>query len=173
MNTDLYLMRRGNMSKFSLDSYSGKVTDVMGKVESSRGELEKLKETKEKLLEAGTEVQSLDIDESIQGVIMDSINENLESVSEQAKELSSDIGQDISELEGMREETQEEMDKTHTAYEKVGDIKGALDALGFGGALNGPLSELSGQAAQLANLNETIIEAQREAEQLSQEFDSL
>jgi len=161
------------MSKFNLDSYVGKVTDIRGKVESSRSELDKLKETKEKLLEAGTEVQSLDIDESIQSAIMDSINQNLESVSDQAKELSSDIGEGISELEGMREETQEEIEKNHTAFDKVGDIKGALDAIGFGGALDGPMSELVGQGAQLENLNETIIEAQQEAEQLSQELDSL
>ena len=161
------------MSNFSLDSYAGKVSDIRGKVESSRSEVDKLKEKKERLLEAGTEVQGLDIDESVQSVIMDSINQNLESVSDQAKEKSSEIGEGISELEGMREETQDELDRTHAAYDKVGDIKGALEAIGFGGALDGPLSELSGQEAQLANLNETIIEAQQEAEQLSQELDSL
>ncbi|MBP3885998.1 MAG: hypothetical protein J6D54_13815 [Olsenella sp.] len=151
---------------YSIKETRGKISDIKGRLEDKRAETEKLEENRQALLDAGTDVQGSDIDEDAQQTIMDLINQALEDNSDKAQEVSDEIGQDLSELEGMQQDTQQSLESNQQERGKVEQKKSLLDRVGLGGSLDGALGEFDDNRADLEDVRQELTDTSQEADEL-------
>lgn len=155
------------MAGFRIEDKKNKVSDIKKNIETKKGELEQLEKHKQELLDAGTDMQGSEIDDDSQATIMELINEALEDNAEKGKELSSEMNSDLESIEGMKQETQESVKSNESQRKSIESKKALLDKFGIGGKLESAISELDANRGQLDNLNDSLIETEKELSNVS------
>ena len=147
--------------------------DIKQNIENKRGEASQLEEQKQKLLDAGMEVQDSDLDEDVQQALMDLINQALEDNSEKAEEISSEMNADVSDIEEMKQETQDSMASNRAQRASIEQKKSLLDRFGIGSSLDAALSELDDNQTNLEGFMDSLIETGKELDDLASRFSSI
>lgn len=154
----------------SLESRKSRLNEVGSKIEEKSTRLSQLESAKVAAREARQQIEGLDLDDEAKNQAIAETNEAYESVSNEAKEVSDKIGDDLKELEELRQETS-------TSLEAAEQAKNAEDNLVSACAENGIIvprekgldSNISGNQELL---NE-IIEKMQKAETISTRLDTL
>ena len=155
---------------YSIDRSRGKVSDIKQSIENKRGEASRLEEQKQALLDAGTEIQDSDLDEAVQQTLMDQINQALEDNSEKADELSDEMSSDFSDIEDMKQETQDSMASNRAQRGSIEQKKSLLDRFGIGASLDTALAELDDNQVDLDEFMDSLIETGKELDDLARRF---
>ena len=155
------------MAGFRIDDKRNKVSDIKKNIETKKGELEQLENHKQELLDAGTDMQGSEIDEDVQATLMELINGALEDNAEKGRELSNEMNSDLDSLEDMKQETQESVKSNESQRKSLESKKALLDKFGIGGKLEGAISELDTNMGQLEDLNDSLIETEKELSDVS------
>ena len=158
---------------YNLEKTKGKINEIKRNVESKKGELSDLEKNKQALLDAEISVQGADLDEKVQKTVMDAINNALEANAEKGQELSTEMNEDMSTLENMKQETQESLESSKSEKGKLEQKKALLDKLGLGQHLEQGISDLDDNQRELSGINEALIEAQREISETSTKLELL
>lgn len=158
---------------YSVEKTKGKINEIKKNVESKKGELSDLEKNKQALLDAEISVQGADLDEKVQKTVMDAINNALEANAERGQELSTEMNEDMSTLEDMKQETQESLESSKSEKGKLEQKKALLDKLGLGQHLEQGISDLDDNQRELSGINEELIEAQREISETSTKLELL
>ena len=158
---------------YNVEKTKGKINEIKRNVESKKGELSDLEKNKQALLDAEISVQGADLDEKVQKTVMDAINNALEVNAEKGQELSTEMNEDMSTLENMKQETQESLESSKSEKGKLEQKKALLDKLGLGQHLEQGISDLDDNQRELSGINEELIEAQREISETSTKLELL
>lgn len=158
---------------YSIDRSRGKVSDIKQDIERKRGELAQFEEQKSSLLDAGREVLDSDLDERTQRVLMNEVNQALEANSEKAEEVGREMEGDIAEIEDEKQEAQASLDSNAVQRSRMEQRKALLDRFGIGSSMDGALSELDDNRADLEDLQSSLIETGRELDELGRRFSTL
>lgn len=158
---------------YNVEKTKGKINEIKKNVESKKGELSDLEKNKQALLDAEISVQGADLDEKVQKTVMDAINNALEANAERGQELSTEMNEDMSTLEDMKQETQESLESSKSEKGKLEQKKALLDKLGLGQHLEQGISDLDDNQRELSGINEELIEAQREISETSTKLELL
>lgn len=145
---------------YSIEKTRSQVGDIKKRIEVKQGELAGLEQNKQALLEAGMEVQGSNLDERIQQKVMDAINIALDTNAQKGQELSSEMNEDLSALEDMKQETQESMESNAQERSSLERKKALLDKFGLGGSLDGGISDLDDNRQDLENVLQELADAQ-------------
>ena len=129
--------------------------------------------TKQELLDAGVSVQGADLDEKVQKTVMDAINNALEANAEKGQELNSELSENMSDLESLKQNTQNSLESAKSEKAKIEHKKALLDKLGLGQHLERGISDLENNQKELGDINKELIDAQREISATSTKLDLL
>ncbi|MCD7950678.1 MAG: hypothetical protein LUG12_10535 [Erysipelotrichaceae bacterium] len=161
------------MGKFNLEDTKKKISDVKGNLEGKQEELEKAKESKQALLNAGTDIQGSELDEETQRLVMEFINEAIEENSEKAKEISSEMNNDLEQIEDMKQEVDDNLIENDEQKSKLESTKGILDKFGIGDKLDGAMTELDENHEKLDETNLELNDVEKELMDLSSELQNI
>lgn len=128
---------------------------------------------KQELLDAGVSVQGADLDEKVQKTVMDAINNALEANAEKGQELNSELSENMSDLESLKQNTQNSLESAKSEKAKIEHKKALLDKLGLGQHLERGISDLENNQKELGDINKELIDAQREISATSTKLDLL
>ena len=132
-----------------------------------------LEKNKQELLDAGVSVQGADLDEKVQKTVMDAINNALEANAEKGQELNSELSENMSDLESLKQNTQNSLESAKSEKAKIEHKKALLDKLGLGQHLERGISDLENNQKELGDINKELIDAQREISATSTKLDLL
>ena len=149
---------------FNLDKNKNRVQDIKKNIEAKKGEQASLERSKEEVMQEGMEIQGSNLEEKAMQTAMEGVNMELENISDRGKELADEMKGDFSELETLREETQETMEGTDAEKKKLEKKKELLDKLGLGKGLESAINELSDSQQNLDSFAQTVTETQKELE---------
>ena len=147
---------------YSIEKTKSQVGDIKKRIETKQGELAGLEDNKQALLDAGMEVQGSNLDERTQQTVMDAINSALDANAKKGQELASEMSDDLSALEDMRQETQESMESNAQERSSLESKKNLLDKFGLGGSLDRGISELDENRQELGDVDRELIDAQKQ-----------
>lgn len=139
-----------------------KIGDINKRIEMKQGELSGLEKNKKALLDAGIEIKGANLDEHTQQAVIDAINGALDANAKKGQELSSEMNEDLSTLEDMKQETQESMDSNTEERTRLERKKSLLDKFGLGGKLDKGISDLDANRKELSNIQQELIDAQKQ-----------
>ena len=157
----------------NLENRKSQISDIKNNIESKKGDLDDLRQQKSALLEAGSEIQGSGLDDRIMNVLMDSINQSLESVEDQGRTLSAEMNADAQKLEQIREENDSEIETAASEKQMLENKKALLDRFGLGGALEQGISELVEHSASLDKIKSETIQAMQEVDKIASQLDGL
>ena len=158
---------------YNIDKTKSKISEIKKNIETKKGELSNLEKNKQELLDAGMSVQGADLDEKVQKKVMDAINNALEANAEKGQELSSELNENMSDLENMKQDTQKSLDSSKSEEAKIEQKKALLDKLGLGHSLEKGITDLEMNQKELSDLNKELIDAQREISNTSTKLNLL
>lgn len=105
--------------------------------------------------------------------VMDAINNALEANAEKGQELSSELNENMSNLEDMKQNTQNSLESSKSEEARLEQKKALLDKLGLGQHLERGISDLKNNQRKLGDINKELIEAQREISNASKKLNLL
>lgn len=95
---------------YNVEKTKNKIGEIKKNIETKKGELSNLEKNKQELLDAGVSVQGADLDEKVQKTVMDAINNALEANAEKGQELNSELSENMSDLESLKQNTQNSLE---------------------------------------------------------------
>ena len=158
---------------YNVEKTKNKIGEIKKKIETNKGELSNLEKNKQELLDAGVSVQGADLDEKVQKTVMDAINNALEANAEKGQELNSELSENMSDLESLKQNTQNSLESAKSEKAKIEHKKALLDKLGLGQHLERGISDLENNQKELGDINKELIDAQREISATSTKLDLL
>lgn len=161
------------MANRSIDKVTDMHNDVKRNLETKKSELEDLEKRKKELLDAGIAVQGSDMDEKVIQTIMGEINRSLEENSEKGEELSTEMTDDVKNLDDMKTDVQEMSKSAEDQKKKLEGKKSILDKFGLGKGIENAISEIDSNQVDLENLQNGLLESEHELNQISQKLNSL
>ena len=147
---------------YNVEKTKNKIGEIKKNIEAKNSELSNLEKNKQELLDAGMSIQGADLDEKVQKTVMDAINNALEANAEKGQELSSELDKNMSNLEDMKQNTQNSLESSKSEEARLEQKKALLDKLGLGQHLERGISDLKNNQRKLDDINKELIEAQRE-----------
>ena len=118
-------------------------------------------------------IQGADLDVKVQKTVMDAINQALEANAEKGKELSSELNENTTDLEDMKQDTQSSLESSKSEEAKLAQKKALLDKFGLGQHLERGISDLKSNRGELGDINKELIDAQREISDVSKKLNLL
>lgn len=158
---------------YNVEKTKNKIGEIKKNIEAKNSELSNLEKNKQELLDAGMSVQGADLDEKVQKTVMDAINNALEANAEKGQELSSELNENMSDLEDMKQNTQNSLESSKSEEARLEQKKALLDKLGLGQHLERGISDLKNNQRELGDINKELIEAQREISDASKKLNLL
>ena len=158
---------------YNVEKTKNKIGEIKKNIETKKGELSNLEKNKQELLAAGVSVQGADLDEKVQKTVMDAINNALEANAEKGQELNSELSENMSDLESLKQNTQNSLESAKSEKAKIEHKKALLDKLGLGQHLERGISDLENNQKELGDINKELIDAQREISATSTKLDLL
>ena len=158
---------------YNVEKTKNKIGEIKKNIEAKNSELSNLEKNKQELLDAGMSVQGADLDEKVQKTVMDAINNALEANAEKGQELSSELDKNMSNLEDMKQNTQNSLESSKSEEARLEQKKALLDKLGLGQHLERGISDLKNNQRKLDDINKELIEAQREISNASKKLNLL
>ena len=158
---------------YNVEKTKNKIGEIKKNIETKKGELSNLEKNKQELLDAGVSVQGADLDEKVQKTVMDAINNALEANAEKGQELNSELSENMSDLESLKQNTQNSLESAKSEKAKIEHKKALLDKLGLGQHLERGMSDLENNQKELGDINKELIDAQREISATSTKLDLL
>ena len=158
---------------YNVEKTKNKIVEIKKNIETKKGELSNLEKNKQELLDAGVSVQGADLDEKVQKTVMDAINNALEANAEKGQELNSELSENMSDLESLKQNTQNSLESAKSEKAKIEHKKALLDKLGLGQHLERGISDLENNQKELGDINKELIDAQREISATSTKLDLL
>ncbi len=158
---------------YNVEKTKNKIGEIKKNIETKKGELSNLEKNKQELLDAGVSVQGADLDEKVQKTVMDAINNALEANAEKGQELNSELSENMSDLESLKQNTQNSLESAKSEKAKIEHKKALLDKLGLGQHLERGISDLENNQKELGDINKELIDAQREISATSTKLDLL
>ena len=158
---------------YNVEKTKNKIGEIKKNIETKKGELSNLEKNKQELLDAGVSVQGADLDEKVQKTVMDAINNALEANAEKGQELNSELSEHMSDLESLKQNTQNSLESAKSEKAKIEHKKALLDKLGLGQHLERGISDLENNQKELGDINKELIDAQREISATSTKLDLL
>lgn len=158
---------------YNVEKTKNKIGEIKKNIEAKNSELSNLEKNKQELLDAGMSVQGADLDEKVQKTVMDAINNALEANAEKGQELSSELNENMSNLEDMKQNTQNSLESSKSEEARLEQKKALLDKLGLGQHLERGISDLKNNQRKLGDINKELIEAQREISNASKKLNLL
>ena len=158
---------------YNVEKTKNKIGEIKKNIETKKGELSNLEKNKQELLDAGVSVQGADLDEKVQKTVMDAINISLEANAEKGQELNSELSENMSDLESLKQNTQNSLESAKSEKAKIEHKKALLDKLGLGQHLERGISDLENNQKELGDINKELIDAQREISATSTKLDLL
>ena len=158
---------------YNVEKTKNKIGEIKKNIETKKGELSNLEKNKQELLDAGVSVQGADLDEKVQKTVMDAINNALEANAEKGQELNSELSENMSDLESLKQNTQNSLESAKSEKAKIEHKKALLDKLGLGQHLERGISDLENNQKELGDINKELIDAQREIRATSTKLDLL
>ena len=158
---------------YNVEKTKNKIGEIKKNIETKKGELSNLEKNKQELLDAGVSVQGADLDEKVQKTVMDAINNALEANAEKGQYLNSELSENMSDLESLKQNTQNSLESAKSEKAKIEHKKALLDKLGLGQHLERGISDLENNQKELGDINKELIDAQREISATSTKLDLL
>ena len=158
---------------YNVEKTKNKISEIKKNIETKKGELANLEKNKQELLDAGMSVQGADLDANVQKKVMDAINNALEANSEKGQEVSSELNENMSDLENMKQSTQDSLESSKSEKTKLEQKKALLDKFGLGQPLEKGISDLENNQKELSDINQELIDAQREISETSTKLNLL
>lgn len=153
------------MANFNFEKAHSRTGELRQSVENKKGIVEKLETTKKQINDARTEIEGSDISEESKEVIIEAFNEKREEISEQADQLSDELGSDLKELEDVIQEVKESQDSNQDEQKRLEQKKSLLEKLGMGAVMQESIDILKRDDSQLEDLIHAVIDARKEAEE--------
>lgn len=97
----------------------------------------------------------------------------LEANAEKGQELNSELSENMSDLESLKQNTQNSLESAKSEKAKIEHKKALLDKLGLGQHLERGISDLENNQKELGDINKELIDAQREISATSTKLDLL
>lgn len=138
---------------YNVEKTKNKIGEIKKNIETKKGELSNLEKNKQELLDAGVSVQGADLDEKVQKTVMDAINNALEANAEKGQELNSELSENMSDLESLKQNTQNSLESAKSEKAKIEHKKALLDKLGLGQHLERGISDLENNQKELGDIN--------------------
>ena len=104
---------------YNVEKTKNKIGEIKKNIETKKGELSNLEKNKQELLDAGVSVQGADLDEKVQKTVMDAINNALEANAEKGQELNSELSENMSDLESLKQNTQNSLESAKSEKAKI------------------------------------------------------
>lgn len=158
---------------YSIEKTKGQIAEVKKRIETKKDELSNLEKNKQALIDANMEVQGSDLDERTQKTVMEVINNALDANAKKGKELSSEMNNDLSSLENMRQETQESLECNEQERKSLESKRAMLDKFRLGKALEGGISDLESNRQELDDVQQELIDAQKQIADTSARLNGL
>lgn len=155
------------MAGFSIEKSKQKITDLKKEVGEKQGKLENLETSKKELLSAITELLGANISEETKEKSREALTSELGKVSDQGQALSDEIGEKTKEYETEVQEIQEVSESNEEKQKSLENKKSILSRLNMGELMDSSIRELQNEEKQLEELNQTVIDARKEAEDLA------
>ena len=158
---------------YNVEKTKNKISEIKKNIETKKGELSNLEKNKKELLNAEMSIQGADLDVKVQKTVMDAINQALEANAEKGKELSSELNENTTDLEDMKQDTQSSLESSKSEEAKLAQKKALLDKFGLGQHLERGISDLKSNQGELGDINKELIDAQREISDVSKKLNLL
>lgn len=158
---------------YNVEKTKNKISEIKKNIETKKGELSNLEKNKQELLDAEMSVQGADLDANVQKKVMDAINNALEANAEKGQEVSSELNENMSDLENMKQSTQDSLESSKSEKTKLEQKKALLDKFGLGQPLEKGISDLENNQKELSDINQELIDAQREISETSTKLNLL
>ena len=158
---------------YNVEKTKNKISEIKKNIETKKGELANLEKNKQELLDAEMSVQGADLDANVQKKVMDAINNALEANAEKGQEVSSELNENMSDLENMKQSTQDSLESSKSEKTKLEQKKALLDKFGLGQPLEKGISDLENNQKELSDINQELIDAQREISETSTKLNLL
>ena len=158
---------------YNIEKTKNKISEIKKNIETKKGELANLEKNKQELLDAEMSVQGADLDANVQKKVMDAINNALEANAEKGQEVSSELNENMSDLENMKQSTQDSLESSKSEKTKLEQKKALLDKFGLGQPLEKGISDLENNQKELSDINQELIDAQREISETSTKLNLL
>lgn len=155
---------------YSVEKTKNKIGEIKKNIETKKGELSNLEKNKQELLEAGMSIQGADLDAKVQKTVMDAINNALEANAEKGQELNNELNENMSDLEDMKQNTQNSLESSKSEKTKLEQKKAMLDKIGGGRFLEKGISDLESNQKELGDINKELTNAQREISNTAQKL---
>lgn len=161
------------MGNHSIDRVKEKQNDIKRNIEQKKDELNQLEQRKQSLLDSGTNIQNSDMDDETIKVVMELINQELEENSEMGKELSNEMQNDLSFLTEMKYEVNEMKESTEKNLNNLEQKKSILDKFKRANNIDSAISEMEDSKVQLDELNNNLIDTEKDLTETSQRLGML
>lgn len=158
---------------YNVEKTKKKISEIKKNIETKKGELSNLEKNKKELLNAEMSVQGADLDVRVQKTVMDAINKALEANAEKGQELSSELNENTTDLENMKQDTQSSLESSKSEEAKLEQKKALLDKFGLGQHIERGISDLKSNQSELGDINKELIDAQREISDVSKKLNLL
>lgn len=152
---------------YNVEKTKNKISEINSNIETKKGELCNLEKNRQELLDAEMSVQGADLDEKVQKTVMDAISRALEANAEKGQEISTELNENMSDLEDLKQSTQNSLESSKSEEAKLEQKKAILDKLGLGKNLERGISDLENNQRELGDINKELIDAQREISDVS------
>lgn len=161
------------MAGYSIEKSRKHLSELSKEVNQKKAMVEQLHTSKEEVITARTEIEGSGISEESKEVIVKNLEARREQISEQGRELGSEIGQDLKEIEDEKQDIQEAQDSNKTQQKNLEAKKSVLEKIGMGGILEGAIEQLQNEEKQLDGTMESAIEIGKEADDAARKADAL
>ena len=161
------------MAGKSFELRKHQVREIKQNIEAKKTEAAQFEKKKEELLGAMTEISGAKLDEGVLETVKDMINSALEENREQAEKTSSEMNEDISRLENIKQETEESIEDAQKNKESLNQKQKILEKINAGGVLENAVQEIDTNLQELESFNNETIETMREAEKVASSLSGL
>lgn len=160
-------------NSYDLRKNREKVKEIKTNLETKKNKIDQLESNKKQLVEAVMELSNMKITDQSKQIITESINSAIEQNKEKGLEVSNEIGQDLKDIESIKQDTMESLKDANIEKSNIDKKKNMLNKFGMGGALDKASGEIQSNISELNELKDDSINVMRDLEKASQKAGNL
>lgn len=159
---------------FKIEEKRARLEQLDSSIEQRTLKAEDLERRKQELLDASTEIRGVDnLDERTRQIVLDAINTSLGTNAQEAKQVSDEMNQEMSEIAGIKDEVNEASEETKTEIVSMEQKQSLLQKLGLDSALQEGIKELQNSLGQMDELKKKIEDQERSVSDIARRLSSI